>query len=1225
MDKKKASELYDENYYKNCCGSIDYNKPEHWEKFFGYVADRIIATLNPKTVLDVGCARGYLVAALRDRNVEAYGIDVSEFAISAVRDDIKPYCKVYSGLEDLDKAFLLKYDLVTNIEVAEHLSGEVASQFIRNLCSVTDTVLFSSTPDDYTEVTHVNVQKAEYWAEKFAENHFFKDLDYRASFISPQAVLFCKKEKNILQIIYDYEQKMRYLDENKNGNSWENEISFFYDSGEGFNEKDKIVKSFEKDQINVKIEFPINTKLVRIDPVEQACCILENVQITSNMGKEDYENVNGISHENKEIFATKDPQLVVKSEKGIDFLKMNARIDCFDNEKVMESYIKTVAEKNELIKEKNKNQQNIELLKHQFDDLERTKQAYEKAYDMPFLKKSRKVRDLNNRFERKKDHLKKLDEDFEYAFDSYKTDIQNQIVIIKGWGFSRKNKKPLTFFLAEGDRPREITVEYTKREDINQMFSLDKEEKVGFILKFSGIDSVDWIELANDEISKIKANIPQKLKKKPQIQFFIDAVKKNKDGTTSIKGWGIDISTKEIVELSILNNKSEGVTFLREIRSDVNKAFGIFSGEKYGFTICFDQYWKDKKVNLILRSHSASKKTKVDLSKEIQVSFKDYIDRVIHLCQSGITYYNYHGTAKTLKRVKGKVEEAYVYRFKNPYDIWKKKNEDYHKKEVVDKIEAYKLKPKISILVPVYNVEKKWLRACVESVQNQLYNNWELCIVDDHSSMEYIKPFLKRYAEQDDRIKIFFREENGHISKATNDALKMATGEYVSLLDNDDLLAPNALFKVVKAINDCPEADFIYSDEDKIDEGGKRFDPFFKPDWSPDTLLSQNYICHFTTIKTELVKAVGGFEPGLEGAQDYDLFLKCTEKANQIIHIPEILYHWRTIESSTADNPEAKRYAFEAGKTAIENALKRRNLEASVKLGKVLGVYDVIYNVKEPCKVSILIPTKDHSRDLKICVDSIIRCTGKDTDYEIIVVDNGSKEKETFELFEHYHNFLNNKFKVLPLDIPFNYSTLNNEAARIAEGDYLVLLNNDIEILTENWLEIMLGYAQQEHIGAVGAKLYYKDDTIQHAGVILGIGGVAGHSHKMYDRSSYGYFGRLVLNGNYGAVTAACLMVEKSKFNEVSGLNEENLSVAFNDVDFCIKLLEHGYYNVCLSTVEAYHYESKSRGEENTKSKQKRFIKEINYMKEKWPDYIESDPFYSPNLTLDREDFSLRI
>lgn len=1216
MDKKKASELYDENYYKNCCGSIDYNKPEHWEKFFGYVADRIIATLNPKTVLDVGCARGYLVAALRDRNVEAYGIDVSEFAISAVRDDIKPYCKVYSGLEDLDKAFLLKYDLVTNIEVAEHLSGEVASQFIRNLCSVTDTVLFSSTPDDYTEVTHVNVQKAEYWAEKFAENHFFKDLDYRASFISPQAVLFCKKEKNILQIIYDYEQKMRYLDENKNGNSWENEISFFYDSGEGFNEKEKIVKPFEKDQINVKIEFPINTKLVRIDPVEQACCVLENIQITSNMGKEDYENINGITYENKEIFSTKDPQLIVKNEKGIDFLEIKARIDCFDNEKVMESYMKTIVEKNEFKK-------NIDVINQKLNDLEITKQAYEKAFDVPFLKKSRKVRNLSNRFERKKDHLKKLDKDFEYAFDSYKVDVKKQSVLIRGWGFSKKNSEPLDYSIPIGEKPRKLKIIHLDRKDINEKFHLDGQNKVGFLLELEGVQPLEWIEVRNSAGQIIKAKLPNP--EVPQIQFYLDALEKKMDGTTVVRGWALDVATKERVDISVLGDESTGISFMREIRKDVNVMLQIDNNEKYGFVVYFDKSWKDRQAMLMLRTADASQKVKIDLSKELSNSLADKIKKVKHLCHSGVVYYNYHGMEKTLKRIKSKVEELYVYRFKEPYDVWIAKNEENDSVYMKKELSSLRDTPKISILMPVYNVEKKWLKACVESVQNQLYSNWELCIVDDHSSMEYIKPFLKRYAEQDDRIKIFFRKENGHISRASNDALKIATGEYVSLLDNDDLLAPNALFKVVKAINDCPEADFIYSDEDKIDESGKRFDPFFKPDWSPDTLLSQNYICHLTTIKTDLVKAVGGFEPGLEGAQDYDLFLKCTEKANQIIHIPEILYHWRTIESSTADNPEAKRYAFEAGKTAIENALKRRNLEASVKLGKVLGVYDVIYKVQKPCKVSILIPTKDHSKDLKVCVDSIIRCTGKNTDYEIIVIDNGSKEKETFELFEHYHNSLNNKFKVLPLDIPFNYSTLNNEAARIVESDYLVLLNNDIEILTENWLEIMLGYAQQEHIGAVGAKLYYKDDTIQHAGVVLGLGGVAGHSHKMYEKNCPGYFRRLIINSNYGAVTAACLMVKKSKFNEVSGLNEENLSVAFNDVDFCIKLLEHGYYNVCLSTVEAYHYESKSRGDDNTKSKQKRFIKEINYMKEKWPDYLKADPFYSPNLTLDREDFSLRI
>lgn len=378
-------------------------------------------------------------------------------------------------------------------------------------------------------------------------------------------------------------------------------------------------------------------------------------------------------------------------------------------------------------------------------------------------------------------------------------------------------------------------------------------------------------------------------------------------------------------------------------------------------------------------------------------------------------------------------------------------------------------------------------------------------------------------------------------------------------------------------------------------------------------------------IKTDLVREVGGFEVGLEGAQDYDLFLKCTEKAKCVVHIPKILYHWRTIETSTAENPEAKRYAFKAGKKAIENALKRRKLKAIVKNGKIPGVYDVIYKTNDKSKVTIIIPTKDHVDDLKLCLNSILKYTSKTTDFEIIVVDNGSKENGTLNVFEQYKKKLGDQFKVLTLDIPFNYSTLNNEAVKMAKGDYLVLLNNDIEILTDNWLELMLGYAQQPHIGAVGAKLYYSDNTVQHAGVILGIGGVAGHSHKYYDRESYGYFGRLVLNSDYSAVTAACLMVSKEKFLEVGGLNEENLSVAFNDVDFCIKLLDHGYYNVGLMMVEAYHYESKSRGEDTSGKKQQRFIKEINYMKETWPQYLEYDPYYSPNLTLHREDFSLKI
>ena len=811
--------------------------------------------------------------------------------------------------------------------------------------------------------------------------------------------------------------------------------------------------------------------------------------------------------------------------------------------------------------------------------------------------------------------------DWKYEIDSVWIDKKRERFIIEGWGVDLGLSEPLKFELPK-EYGRQQTITYKVRKDVNNKFRLGQEQKSGFILEVEGTEPVEKVEIFSERGRKECVAIPKQTKQK--ILLRVDNIEKKDDHKTEVKGWAANLTTRENVEISVLNKDTEGISFVREIRSDVSQNLEFPASEKYGFMIFFDERWENQKVDLMLRASVAEKKVKLDLSKKAQNSLKENLEKVNHLLHSGIEYYQYHGAKKTFQRSLSKIEEFYVYHYKKPYDIWIAKNEKWRLDELKKKIDGFTHQPKISILVPVYNIEKKWLNACINSVKNQVYTNWELCIVDDHSTEKYIHPFLEKLAQEDDRIKIHFREENGHISKTTNDALAMASGEYVSLLDNDDLLSPVALYKVVECLNKNPEADFIYTDEDKIDEKDKRFDPFFKPDWSPDTLLSQNYICHFTTIKKSLVDLVEGFEVGLEGAQDYDLFLKCTEKAKKIMHIPEILYHWRTLNTSTAENPESKRYAFDAGKKAIENALERRGIKGTVENGAALGIYNVRYAVEGNPRVSIIIPTKDHSEDLKLCIDSIIEKTGS-TDYEIIVVDNGSKEEETIALFDTLKARLKNKIKILTLDIPFNYSTLNNEAAKIASGEYLLLLNNDIEILTEDWLNIMLGYAQQPHIGAVGAKLYYNDNTVQHAGVVLGIGGVAGHSHKMYSRKNYGYFGRLAMNSDYGAVTAACLMVKKEKFDEVQGLNEENLAVAFNDVDFCIKLLDKGYYNVCLATVEAYHYESKSRGTENTKSKQKRFIKEINYMKETWPGYISADPFYNKNLTLHREDFSIKI
>jgi len=581
-----------------------------------------------------------------------------------------------------------------------------------------------------------------------------------------------------------------------------------------------------------------------------------------------------------------------------------------------------------------------------------------------------------------------------------------------------------------------------------------------------------------------------------------------------------------------------------------------------------------------------------------------------------------NGVIQTSKRtfqfITGKIHQTYD-AFEH-YQNWINENERYNKQDVVKSMQQFKLKPKISILIPVYNVDDKWLIECVESIQKQYYENWELCMADDCSTKATVKPLLERLALTDERIKVVYREENGHISRATNSALAIATGDYIALVDNDDILPAHALFEVVKMINQHPDADLIYSDEDKINLKGQRVDPHFKPDFSPDTLLSSNYISHLGVYRKSIVDKIGGFRVGYEGSQDYDLVLRFTEQTNNIHHIPKILYHWRMIEGSTALDNSSKNYAYIAGKKALNDAITRRGLQAQVEEQGEVPYYVMRYDVKPDDRVSIIIPTRDHADLLAVCLESIYN---KSTyqNFEVIVVDNGSIEQKTIDLFNLYKNGYTN-FKVLRLDIPFNYSTLNNEAAKIAEGNYLLLLNNDIEIITPNWLELMVGYAKQAHIGAVGAKLLYPDQTIQHGGIILGVGGVANHAFLNHHRTSPGYFARLKVPYNYSGVTAACLMVEKQKFFEVNGL-EKDLMVAFNDVDFNLKLLNAGYYNVFLPQVELYHYESKSRGKEDTPEKLKRFNREIRYMHVKWNQQLLHDRFYNPNFSYTTPQFEI--
>ncbi|POD71322.1 glycosyltransferase [Pseudomonas syringae group genomosp. 3] len=529
--------------------------------------------------------------------------------------------------------------------------------------------------------------------------------------------------------------------------------------------------------------------------------------------------------------------------------------------------------------------------------------------------------------------------------------------------------------------------------------------------------------------------------------------------------------------------------------------------------------------------------------------------------------------------------------------------------------------PLISIIMPVYNPPLDLLREAIDSVRAQLYTNWELCLADDASTNPAVIEYLKSLKAIDKRIKVVFRGSNGHISQASNSALAVAKGVFVALMDNDDLLPAHALYWLARTIRENPTAGLIYSDEDKIDTEGNRSSPYFKSDWNEFLFRSQNMICHLAAYRRSLVNEVGQFRVGLEGAQDYDLALRCVEKLErtQIVHIPRVLYHWRIHAGSTAMAGDEKPYAALAGVKALDEHLQRKgNVGTTELLPK--GMYRVHYSLPaSPPLVSLVIPTRNAHALVKQCIESIQKLTTY-KNYEIILIDNGSDDPESLDYFAQIDQQEN--IRVLRDDGPFNYSALNNGAVRIANGELIGLINNDIEVITPEWLSEMVSIALQPMVGAVGARLWYPDNRLQHGGVIVGLGGVAGHSHKYLPKGAPGYFCRAELIQEFSAVTAACLIIKKSIFEEVNGLNEENLKIAFNDVDFCLRVQEAGYLNVWTPFAELYHHESATRGLEDTPQKQERFAQEVHYIKARWPNILV-DYAYSPNLSLDYEDFSL--
>ena len=566
---------------------------------------------------------------------------------------------------------------------------------------------------------------------------------------------------------------------------------------------------------------------------------------------------------------------------------------------------------------------------------------------------------------------------------------------------------------------------------------------------------------------------------------------------------------------------------------------------------------------------------------------------------------------------------------KSRYDIWMLKNEptaaklEQYKKEITN----FEYTPKISIITPIYNPDVAWIKAAIESVINQAYENWELCLADASAKGD-VKRCLKSYVKKDSRIKVKFLSENKGISGNSNEALSLATGEYIGLLDHDDELSPDALYEVIKYLQTNLDVDMIYSDEDKINLNGNRSNPFFKPDWSPDMFLSHMYTCHFGTYKKKIIDEIGGFREGYDGSQDYDLVLRFIEKTNSIHHIPKILYHWRIVPGSTAKSNNAKKYAFIAAKRAINDFLKRNGIQGDVGDGFWTGSYHVKRKLLKTSLISIVIPTKDNVKLLKRCIDSILKNTNY-FNYEIVIVNNNSTDEKTYDYFKDLKRI--DCIKILDYNNDFNFSAINNFAVKNVNGEFILFLNNDTEVISKEWLSAMLEHAQRSEVGAVGCKLLYPDKTVQHAGVILGINYLDGeniiaeHSPKYIPYNNHGYFEKVGVIHNLSAVTAACMMLRKDVFEEVGGF-DENLAVAYNDVELCLKIREKGYLIVYTPYAELYHYESQSRGYDDTPEKMERFLKEIKYIREKWGEVIDKgDPYYNPNLTLDRVDFSIRV
>lgn len=924
---------YDEGYYQSQLAhtGLSYCREEpHWLRFFDNVASEIVRSINPKKVMDVGCAIGMLVETLRNHGVDATGVDISPWAIKQVPDDLRPYCSVGSIVEP----FADKYDLITCIEVLEHLPPVMAEPAISNLCAHADAVLISSTPDDVIEPSHLNVEPPDYWARMFAEQGFTRDFSYDAGYLSPQAVLFRRGQAIPADVVAGYEQLLR-----------------------------------------------------------RSQLVVESARLTVEKTRAEHDKM----HEARETAVAQ------RDAAGAEHDALAARF-------------------NELAA-------NHDALAAQFNAL---------------------------------------------------TADHGQLM-----------------------------------------------EHVGQLEQRRAAEAI----AADRQIEQLERGYSR---------LVVEIVDERAQASTSVA----ELSAMRATKLFRYSR------WLRSLYGDL----------------------RHRRAALVVSSPEllASGDGDHNRSYETWVELYDTID-----------------------------ETARV--------------------ELNNRLRKLADHPLVSVILPVYNTPEPLLRRAIESVRDQIYGNWELCIADDMSTDPMVVAVLDEYAEADERIRVVHRMENGHIAAASNSALQLASGSWIAPMDHDDELAPHALAHVALVLAGRPEAGMLYTDEDKIDLDSHRHAPYFKPDFDPLLLLGQNYLGHLIFYRHDLVKAVGGYREGLEGSQDWDLSLRISELlgAEQVVHLPRVLYHWRAHPGSTAGGMSAKPYATLAGRRAVVEHLARQRRSGDVITNPATGWHRIKWHIPSQApKVSIIVPTRD-GRLLARCLDSLFRLTSY-PNYEIAVVDNGSLGWETLDYLRAQEHLV----RVIRDERPFNYSALNNFAASRSDGDVFCLLNDDCEITSAEWLDELVGQLSQDGVGAVGAKLLYPDGRIQHAGVVLGLDGVAGHVHRLSDRMASGHGGRLHLAQSFSAVTAACMVVRREAWEQVGGLDTENLAVAFNDVDLCLRIGEAGWRIVWTPFAEMVHHESATRGAD-TGEQAERFARECAYMKTRWAKELRYDPAYNPNLALQSEGWEL--